>query len=180
MHTATRRTGSVLAALVAVLTLAVLAVATAPARAANHSQMQNKERPWFSGPVCLEIDNARYTSGSAATVEWCDQRGLQMEWSAVPVTGTGYVQLKVAHTGMCLDVSGGQYTEGAQVVQAYCQAGRQSQEWKFVWKSWANGMAYYEVVARHSGKCLDKSGWNVVQWNCHGGDWQQWSRPVNA
>jgi Ricin-type beta-trefoil lectin domain-like len=53
----------------------------------------------------------------------------------------------------------------------------QSQQWKFVYRSYANGLSFYEVVARHSGKCLDKSGWNVIQWNCHGGDWQQWSRP---
>ncbi|MDP9434430.1 MAG: hypothetical protein M3P93_04240 [Actinomycetota bacterium] len=29
-------------------------------------------------------------------------------------------------------------------------------------------------MARHSGKCLDKSWWNAVQWNCHGASWQQW------
>lgn len=42
--------------------------------------------------------------------------------------------------------------------------------------------SYFEIVARHSGKCLDVSGVssangaNVIQWDCHGGTNQQWQR----
>ena len=44
-----------------------------------------------------------------------------------------------------------------------------------------DGVQYYEVVARHSGKCLDKVWtWNVVQYNCHAGDNQLWTRPAFA
>jgi hypothetical protein len=175
--TAVRRTGSALAAVLAALTLAFFVMAAAPANAAGYAQIQNKERGLFSGPACLDIVNASGYSGAGAAVEWCDHYGMNEEWTALPVSdGSGFVQLKVHHSGMCLEVYGGQYTDGAQVVQNPC-AGRQSQQWKFVWQSWANGASYYEVVARHSGKCLDKSGWNVIQWNCHGGDWQQWSNP---
>ena len=99
-----------------------------------------------------------------------------MQWTPV-ATSDGFVQLKVAHTGQCLEVAGGQYTDGAQVEQQPCTANRPQQQWRFVYKSWSNGQNFYEIVARHSGKCLDKSGWNVIQWNCHGGDWQQWTYP---
>ena len=39
---------------------------------------------------------------------------------------------------------------------------------------------YYQVIAKHSGKCLDVSaaslvnGANVQQWACNGGDNQRW------
>jgi endoglucanase len=105
-----------------------------------------------------------------------------MQWTATYAgyDGAGmYYQLKVAHSGKCLDVLGNANTDGAQVVQNPCayNGGDWGQQWRFVQTSYANGKWYYEVVARHSGKCLDKSGWNVIQYNCHGGDWQQWSRP---
>jgi hypothetical protein len=176
---AVRRTGSLVAALLAALTFTVFVVAAAPAQAALlHTQIQNKERGFLAGPACLEIDNARYWNNAYASVDWCDQYGLQMEWKMLPLNdGSGFVQLQVAHSGQCLEVNGGQYSDGAQVVQYPCLPGRSQQQWKFVYKSWANGMNFYEIVARHSLKCLDKSGWNVIQWNCHGADWQQWSLP---
>jgi hypothetical protein len=176
MTTAVRRPASVLSVLLAALTFAVFVLAASPAQAAGR-QMENKERGWFAGPACLEIDYGRSYTGARAAVDWCDQNGLHMQWTAVPTTD-GYVQLKVAHTGQCLEVSGGAYTDGTQVVQYPCTANRPQQQWQFIYKSWSNGQYFYEVVARHSGKCLDKSGWNVVQWNCHGGDWQQWSKPA--
>ena len=175
--TAAHRKSSLLTALLGALLVAFTLIAASPAQAAGSAQVENKERGFLAGPACLEIDYARYYSGASAAVDWCDQNGLQMQWTAVPVAdGSGFVQLKVAHSGMCLDVRSGSYTDGAQIIQNYCSSS-QSQQWRFVYQSWANGKNFYEVVARHSGKCLDKSGWNVVQWNCHGADWQQWSRP---
>ncbi|MBA3440306.1 MAG: RICIN domain-containing protein, partial [Pyrinomonadaceae bacterium] len=41
---------------------------------------------------------------------------------------------------------------------------------------------YFEIVARHSNKCLDVSGGStangsvIIQWDCHGGANQQWQR----
>jgi hypothetical protein len=180
MTTTARRRGSVLAALLLAFAFA-LSLLASPAQAAS-PQMENKERPWLSGPVCLEIDNARDWADANATVDWCSNYGNNMKWTATYVgfDGAGmYYQLTVGHSGKCLDVRGNAMTDGAQVVQSTCalNGGDWGQQWRFVQKSWANGQWYYEVVARHSGKCLDKSGWNAVQWNCHGGDWQQWSRP---
>jgi hypothetical protein len=175
--TVVRRTGSALAALVAALTLAAFVLAAAPADAAGYAQIQNKEHGLFVGPACLDIVNASGATGAKAGVEWCDHYGMHEEWIALPVgDGSGFVQLKVHHSGLCLEVYGGQYSDGAQVVQFPCLPNRPQQQWAFVYKSWDYNN-FYEVVARHSGKCLDKSGWNVIQWNCHGGDWQQWTRP---
>jgi hypothetical protein len=173
--TTTRRTGSILAAVLSALLFAVTLMAASPAQAAGSAQIENKERGFLAGPACLEIDYARYWDGANASVDWCDQYGLQMQWTALPVSD-GYVQLRVSHTGKCLDVRNSAYTDGADVIQRSCSSSL-SQQWRFVYMSYANGRNFYEVVARHSGKCLDKSGWNVVQWNCHGADWQQWSRP---
>ena len=179
MTTTTRRRGSLLVALLTSFAFLLSLIAASPASAAS-PYMENKQRGFMSGPACLEIDQARGWNDAAAAVEWCDQRGMQMQWSAsyVGYDGSGaYYQLRVAHSGKCLDVRGDANTDGAQVVQNSCSSSDWGQQWRFVHKSYANGMSYYEVVARHSQKCLDKSGWNVVQWNCHGGDWQQWSRP---
>jgi len=41
--------------------------------------------------------------------------------------------------------------------------------------------AVYQISARHSGKCLDVGGWSaangalIIQWDCHGGENQQWT-----
>jgi hypothetical protein len=180
MTTTARRRGSLLVALLTAFAFLLSLVAASPASAAGGTRIENKERPWLSGPVCLEINEARGWNDAAAAVEWCSYNGLQMQWTATYVgfDGAGaYYQLRVAHSGKCLDVYGNANTDGAQVVQNTCYSGDWAQQWRFVQKSYANGKYYYEIVARHSGKCLDKSGWNVVQYNCHGADWQQWSRP---
>lgn len=175
----TRRRGSLLVTLLTAFAFLLSLVVASPASASGRL-IENKERPWLSGPVCLEIDHARGYNDAAAAVEWCSYNGLQMQWTATYVGSDGagsYYQLKVAHSGKCLDVRYNSNTDGAQVVQNSCYTGDWAQHFRFVYKSYANGKHYYAIVARHSGKCLDKSGWNVVQWNCHGGDWQQWSRP---
>jgi hypothetical protein len=180
--TTTARRGSLLVPLLTALAFALSLVLAAPASAAGGNRMENLQRPPFSGPVCLEIDQARGESEAPAAVEWCSYNGLQMQWTAsyVGYDGAGlYYQLKVVHSGKCLDVRGNATTDGAQIVQNTCalHGGDWGQQWRFVQKSHANGKDFFQVVARHSGKCLDKSGWNVVQWNCHSGPWQQWSRP---
>ena len=179
MSLPTRRPRSRFAAVLTVLTAVFVVLAAAPASAAGYSQMQNKERPW-GGTICLEIDNGKYYAGAAATVEWCSQYSQHENWHMLPVNdGSGYVQLQVAHTGQCLTVRGGSYADSAQIEQRSC-TGAQHQQWKFVPATW-DGVQYYEVVARHSGKCLDKVWtWNVVQYNCHAGDNQLWTRPAFA
>ena len=168
-----RRSALRLAALTTVLTAVVVALAS-PASAAGFSQMQLRERPW-GGLVCLEIDNGYKDEGSPASVEWCSQPTQHSQWQRIPTTD-GFVQLRVAHTEQCLTVRSGSFADNAQVEQRPC-TGAANQQWRFV--SMPSG--YYEVIARHSSKCLDRT-WtsNVVQYNCHGGDNQLWTRPVLA
>ncbi|GHC53492.1 RICIN domain-containing protein [Streptomyces cinnamoneus] len=54
---------------------------------------------------------------------------------------------------------------------------------EFQFRRVGNDLAYqniFEIVARHSGKCLDVSGFSrndgarVIQWPCHGGNNQKW------
>jgi hypothetical protein len=172
MTSTARRRGSVLAALLTAFAFALSLIAAAPAQAADlpYSQILNRE-PVFYSSVCLEIDNARGWDGAAAAVEWCSQQSMNENWRFVD-QGDGWYQVRVQHTDKCLSVRGGSYTDGAQIEQSACVPGRTSQQWTMI----PTSFGYFELVARHSGKCLDKSFWNVVQWNCHGGLWQQWLR----
>jgi hypothetical protein len=86
--------------------------------------------------------------------------------------GSGFFRIRSGQTGMCLDIRGATAADGAQVVVNPCRATyTPSQHWRIVDKS--PGFELY--INRLSGKCLDKSGSNVVQWGCHGWDWQQWT-----
>ena len=65
--------------------------------------------------------------------------------------------------------------DGAKVQQWSCTGGN-NQRWKLV----SMGDGYNELVAKHSGKCLDVAASstadaaNVQQWSCHGGNNQRW------
>lgn len=177
MTTASRRAGAALAVVANAFVL-LLSLVAAPARAEEPVQIASRQHNWFVGAVCLEIDHGRTYEGAYATVDPCSQDGAHQQWIARGVNDGDWVQLKVAHTGMCLAVSGGRHHDGARVVQTACEPTASAtvatnQQWRFVYTA----PGWYEVVARHSGKCLDKSSYDVVQWNCHGGSWQQWTRP---
>ncbi|MGW9453377.1 RICIN domain-containing protein [Streptomyces sp. NPDC055632] len=54
---------------------------------------------------------------------------------------------------------------------------------RFTFRRPGNDMAYqnvFEIVAKHSSKCLDVAGWGthdgarIIQWPCHGGNNQKW------
>jgi hypothetical protein len=175
MSTIIHRPSSAFVALLAALGLAWFVIAASPASAASYSQMQNQEQPWFSGPVCLDVDNGSSATGAIAGVEWCSYNAIQQQWTAVPIAGApGYYQLKNFNSKLCLEVSGGLYADGTQTVQNYCSTYKLNQQWTFV----GIGGGWYEVVARHSGKCLTNLGWNAPQYNCDGSSKQHWTKPV--
>jgi Ricin-type beta-trefoil lectin domain len=168
-----RRTGSLLAAVVAAFL--ALSIAVPAAHAWDYKLIRNGEDIWFQD-VCLEVDNASWTVGASVTVDWCTQNGMHQMWIPVDPNDDDYRQLKVQHTGLCLDVKAASAADGAQIVQNTCSSSRPSQQWTFVYKSYNR----YLIVNRLSGKCLDKSGNNVVLWGCHGWAWQQWANPVSS
>ncbi len=124
MHTAIRRRGSALTVVLAALMSMLLVLAAAPADAAGYKQMKNREVPWFSNGVCLDIDLGKYAAGTPAGVEWCDQQTAQQLWMLIePGTIYPYKQLRVSPTEMCLTVRAGSYADDVAVEQRACAAG---------------------------------------------------------
>jgi Ricin-type beta-trefoil lectin domain-like len=174
MIAAVRRTGSLFAAVLALLVGLTLASAGPAGAAPMYSKMENRERPWFSGPVCLNMYAGSQSDYAHGVVEWCSANYVQQQWFAVAVPGApGYYFLKNARSDKCLEVAGGQHADGRFTMQFTCSTDRPHQHWKFVdtWNGW------YEVVNRNSGKCLTNADWKALQYNCDGSHRQQWTRP---
>jgi hypothetical protein len=78
-------------------------------------------------------------------------------------------------SGLVADVLAGS-TDNGQDVVLYPKTRGLNQQFDF--RDMGGGRV--EIVARHSGKCLDVYGWSladggpVVQWDCHGGNNQLW------
>ena len=91
-----------------------------------------------------------------------------------------YYQIIAKHSGKCLDVTGISLTNGTNVWQWDCLKAQQNQWWNLVYISNDTGYDYYQIIAKHSGKCLDaysnppSNGANVYQWGCHGHPNQLW------
>ena len=124
---------------------------------------------------CLDVGGASTAHAADVGVWRCVQADNQL-WRFQYV-GNGFYQVRVRHTDMCLDVAYRGTGDNANVIQASCAdptlATSYNQQWRL-----ADMGGYMQLVARHSGKCLDKTGsGDVVQWTC--GDsrwwWQQWS-----
>ncbi len=69
--------------------------------------------------------------------------------------------------------------DGANIIQYTCGNGT-NQQWQ-----WAAIGSYFQLKARHSGKCLDvvsantSDGADIQQYTCGSGNNQQWSRTVS-
>lgn len=168
-----RRTGALLAAVMAAFV--AMSVVAPTAGAWEYKLIRNGEQNWFQD-VCLEVDGAVNARDAAVTVDWCTRNGMHQMWIPADFNnGTDYRQLKVQLNGYCLDVRNASAADGAQIVVNPCDSTKPSQQWSFVQRD----SGKYLYVNRLSGKCLDKSGSNVVIWGCHGWSWQQWSTPYN-
>ncbi|MGW0511081.1 RICIN domain-containing protein [Streptomyces olivaceoviridis] len=80
-------------------------------------------------------------------------------------------------SGLAADVTAAGTANGQAIVLWPSNSAAANQQFDFVD---AGGGRGYKIVARHSGKCLDVSGWSgadgaqVFQWDCHGGANQLW------
>ncbi|MGW2809968.1 RICIN domain-containing protein [Streptomyces sp. NPDC001450] len=80
-------------------------------------------------------------------------------------------------SGLVADVVAAGTANGQAIVLWSQNSSAQNQQFEFVDPGDGQG---YKIVARHSGKCLDVSGWSkadgakVIQWDCHGGANQRW------
>ena len=111
---------------------------------------------------CLDIYQSGW--GMNDVVEWNCTQAAKQQWQLSSV-GNGFATLQGVSTQACLNVSWSSSRSGANVIQWTCTNDRASQQWKLVPKG-----NKYQVVARHSGMCLDAqsktNGGSVVQATC--------------
>jgi hypothetical protein len=78
------------------------------------------------------------------------------------------------HSNKCLDVRKASKSNGAVVQQYECRGpGKDSQLWRLN----PVGGGFYQIIAKHSSKCLDvkaeqwnENGATIQQWDCYGKD----------
>jgi hypothetical protein len=91
----------------------------------------------------------------------------------VPVSGSpGYYEFKAKHSGQCIDVANGSTSSGATIKQYTC-GGQANQQWSLrSMDPKEPPTGGYQLVAKHSSKCLDVSnasmanGAAMQQWEC--------------
>ncbi|MBP2328211.1 hypothetical protein JOF56_008596 [Kibdelosporangium banguiense] len=122
---------------------------------------------------CLDNTNSSTAEGNQQQQSPCEG-GDQQLWNFRPVAGVADTYTVVnQQTGKCLDVNGSATTDGAAVQQRSCVAATLSQQFtprKVTYSG--NDPHDYQLVARHSGKCMDVNGVStaagapVIQWSC--------------
>lgn len=122
---------------------------------------------------CLDNTNLRTTDGNQQQQYYCEG-GDQQLWSFRPVSGVANTYTVVnQQTGKCLDVNGVSTADGAAVQQWTCNGGL-NQQFALRKVTYSGNDAHdYQLVARHSGKCVDVStvstaaGALIHQWTCN-------------
>jgi hypothetical protein len=108
---------------------------------------------------------AAFNASRATTV---DEFGENINY-----TQTRIYTFKAKHSGLCLDIEESSLDDGTKIIQWNCHGG-DNQKWLFV----SDGNGYYQIKAKHSGKCVDESltdnGATVSQYGCHNGGNQKW------
>jgi ricin-type beta-trefoil lectin protein len=123
---------------------------------------------------CLDNTDLRTTDGNQQQQFPCEGGG-QQQWTFRPVAGAADTYTVVnQQSGKCLDVSGVSTADGAAVQQWTCLSGGQNQQFTLRRVGYAGNDPHdYQLVARHSGKCVDVSGVStaaralVHQWTCN-------------
>ncbi|HEX6681258.1 MAG TPA: RICIN domain-containing protein [Candidatus Limnocylindrales bacterium] len=130
--------------------------------AAQHSQQ------------CLDDTNLSTANGTQQQQHFCEG-GNQQLWNFHPVAGVANTYTIVnQHSGKCLDVNGVSTADGAAVIQWTCNSGAQNQQFTLRRVSYGGNDPHdHQLVARHSGKCVDVSaistaaGALIHQWTCN-------------
>lgn len=122
---------------------------------------------------CLDNANLSTADGNRQQQFPCEG-GDQQLWNFRPVSGVADTFTVVnQQSGKCLDVSGASTSDGAAVVQSTCGGGT-SQQFTLRKVTYSGNDAHdYQLVARHSGKCVDVNGVStaprapIIQWPCN-------------
>ncbi|MDR7308402.1 RICIN domain-containing protein [Rhodoferax saidenbachensis] len=123
---------------------------------------------------CLDDTNLSLANGTQQQQYHCEG-GTQQAWKFIPVAGVADTFTVVNQlSGKCLDVSGIGLTDGTAIGQWSCIAGAQNQQFMTRKVTYSgNGPKDYQLVARHSGKCVDVKGISTAanavihQWTCN-------------
>jgi len=148
--------------------------------AAQHSQQ------------CLDNTNLSTADGNQQQQFYCEG-GDQQLWNFRPVAGVADTFTMVnQQTGKCLDVNGVSTADGAVIQQWTCLGGNAlNQQFTLRKVTYAGNDPHdFQLVARHSGKCVDVSGISTAahalihQWTCNPANqgsplnqtWRLWGR----
>jgi hypothetical protein len=123
---------------------------------------------------CLDNTNLSTADGNQQQQFPCEG-GDQQLWNFRPVPAVADTYTVVnQQTGKCLDVNGASTADGAAIQQWQCLDGAQNQQFTLRKVTYAGNDAHdYQLVARHSGKCVDVSGISTTpralihQWTCN-------------
>jgi hypothetical protein len=123
---------------------------------------------------CLD-DTNRGTADGVVQQQFFCAGGDQQLWNFRPVSGVADTYTAVNQlSGKCLDVSGVSTQNGAPIHQWTCIAGAQNQQFTLRKVTYSGNDSHdYQLVARHSGKCVDVSNVStqprapVHQWTCN-------------
>jgi hypothetical protein len=139
---------------------------------------------------CLD-DTNRSTADGAQQQQFFCEGGDQQLWNFRPVPGVADTYTIVNQlSGKCLDVNGAATADGAAVIQWACHGGT-NQQFTLRKVTYAGNDPHdFQLLARHSGKCVDVSGISTAagalihQWTCNPAGqssplnqtWRLWSR----
>jgi hypothetical protein len=122
---------------------------------------------------CLDNTNLSGADGNPQQQFYCEG-GDQQLWNFRPVADIADTYTVVnQQTGKCLAVNGAATTDGAAIQQSSCNGGT-NQQFALRKVTYAGNDTHdYQLVARHSGKCVDVSGISAAaraaihQWTCN-------------
>jgi hypothetical protein len=139
---------------------------------------------------CLDNTDLKTTDGNQQQQFYCEG-GDQQLWNFRPVAGVADTYTVVnQQSGKCLDVNGASTADGAAVQQWTCTGGTNQQFTLRRVTYSGNDTHDYQLIARHSGKCVDVSEIStaaravVHQWTCNPASqgsplnqtWRLWGR----
>jgi hypothetical protein len=122
---------------------------------------------------CLDNTDLSPADGNVQQQFYCEG-GDQQLWNFRPVSGVADTYTVVnQQSGSCLDVNGVSAADGAPVIQWTCHSGL-NQQFTLRKVTYPGNDAHdYQLVARHSGKCVDVSTISTAarapihQWTCN-------------
>ncbi|MEO6090159.1 MAG: RICIN domain-containing protein [Umezawaea sp.] len=122
---------------------------------------------------CLDNTNLSVADDNQQQQLQCEG-GDQQLWNFVPVTGVSDTYTVTnQQSGKCLDVIGASTADGAGVAQRTCASGATSQQFTLRRLTYSGNDPHdYQLMARHSGKCVDVNGVStaaraqIIQWTC--------------